>query len=334
MNKVCLWSVSVGLFFTSCEKILIKKSPSDNPEKIFEVIWKDIDENYSYFIYKKINWDSVRVVYEPKVHAEMSEKELFEVLESMLALLRDGHVNLVAPHDQTHYDEIYLNSPPNFNWDIVERTYFNGNPAISMGGTFYYTIFDSVKIGYIYIPSFDRSYYSFINQILEYMGKAKGIIIDIRNNGGGETIHAETVASAFNNEKKIYAYWQWKKGPAHDDFTEKIPYYLNVSQRYAGPIVLITNRKTFSTANDFTLMMRSIPSVVHIGDTTGGGGGVPYYRELPNGWYYRFSRTLTYDASGQHVEFGIAPHITLSYDTSLFLQGRDAYIDYAINLLK
>jgi C-terminal processing protease CtpA/Prc len=44
-----------------------------------------------------------------------------------------------------------------------------------------------------------------------------------------------------------------------------------------------------------------------IGDKTGGGAGMPFSSELPNGWGVRFSACPMYDSQHNSTEFGIEP---------------------------
>ena len=160
----------------------------------------------------------------------------------------------------------------------------------------------------------------------------KGIIIDVRNNGGGDPKNAETVAARFARKKTLYGYWKWKNGPKHNDFTEPQPFYISPEGHlFSKKVIVLTNRSSYSATNDFVLMMKSLENITVIGDSTGGGEGAPFYRELQNGWYYRFSRTQTLDANMNHVESGIAPHIKIDMDTTDEANGIDTILEYALN---
>ncbi|EKC55562.1 hypothetical protein LEA_15281, partial [human gut metagenome] len=47
--------------------------------------------------------------------------------------------------------------------------------------------------------------------------------------------------------------------------------------------------------------------VTVMGDRTGGGSGLPFSSELPNGWSVRFSACPVLDVNKQHTEFGMTP---------------------------
>ena len=100
------------------------------------------------------------------------------------------------------------------------------------------------------------------------------------------------------------------------------------------PVVVLTNRVTYSAGNFFTAMMKAIPDVTIMGDTTGGGGGVPLGWELPNGWFFNFSNSITSLPDGFIIEDGIEPDINVQISDSDLVAGKDTILEEAIKLLK
>jgi C-terminal processing protease CtpA/Prc len=86
-----------------------------------------------------------------------------------------------------------------------------------------------------------------------------------------------------------------------------------------------------SAANYFTQMMKANPRAVLIGDHTGGGGGVPAYGELPNGWTYRFSSTQAVNMQGEHIENGIEVDIRKDMHPLDEALGIDTILEYALD---
>ena len=72
----CLLAVA----FTSCEKAFMKPDESDDPVNVFEYLWNRVDQLYTYFDIKGVDWDSVHTVYRPMVYEGMSDDSLFTVL--------------------------------------------------------------------------------------------------------------------------------------------------------------------------------------------------------------------------------------------------------------
>ena len=176
-----------------------------------------------------------------------------------------------------------------------------------------------------------------LDQILAYLSTSTGLIIDVRSNGGGSLSNVETLVSRFINQETLVGYISHKTGPGHQDFSELYPIKYSPSNRirYQKPVVVLANRGTYSAANNFVSVMKELPQVVVMGDITGGGSGLPFSSELPNGWSIRFSASPIYDASRQHTEFGVAPTEGYKMDMDLEQaeQGHDTILDRAIAYL-
>lgn len=312
----------------------IREEEFDNsPQGNFEALWKIIDEQYCFLDYKQIDWDAVHDKYQPLITSNMGNEGLFEVLGNMLAELKDGHVNLYSSSNMARYWDWYLDYPRNFNESIVEQ-YLGRNYRIAGGAK--YTILDD-NTGYIYYGDFSNAIgEGNLNEILSYLAICNGIIIDVRNNGGGNLTNATRIAARFTEEKMLTGYIQHKTGKGHSDFSEPAPVYLEPSTgiRWQKKVVVLTNRHSYSATNDFVNSMRYFPNVTLLGDKTGGGSGLPFTSELPNGWGVRFSASPHLDADKQQIEFGIDPDkkVDLSWEDEN--NGVDTLIEEARKLLK
>ena len=100
--------------------------PSDTPQGNFDALWETMDSHYCFFAEKReqygVEWSEVRQKYAPAISAGMSDEALFQVFASMLAELRDGHVNLYAAHDVARYADWYDAYPVNYA-DTLLRAY-------------------------------------------------------------------------------------------------------------------------------------------------------------------------------------------------------------------
>ncbi|MDE6794437.1 MAG: peptidase S41, partial [Muribaculaceae bacterium] len=149
-----------------------------------------------------------------------------------------------------------------------------------------------------------------------------------------------TFLGRFINKKITGGYMIHKTGPEHDAFSEPYPIEYEPANekrvKWNGPIVLLTNRSCFSAANDFTSVMKSLPQVKVVGARTGGGGGLPFSSELPIGWSVRFSACPLMNAEMECTEFGIdpSPGCEVHATEEDLAQGKDAILDFAIDMLK
>ena len=309
----------------------------NSPQGNLDALWKIIDERYCFLDYKQqeygLDWQQVHQKYRQQVTGNINNEQLFEVLGNMLSELRDGHVNLSAAHDFARYWQWFENHPANFS-DSLERRYLGTDYRIASG--LRYKVLDD-NIGYIRYESFSDGIGSGnLTEVLNYLLLCRGLIIDIRNNGGGDLTNAEKFAARFTNEKTLVGYIQHKTGPGHHDFSEKEPSYIEpaAALRWQKPVCVLTNRHVFSAANEFTLYMKAMPNVKIVGDRTGGGAGMPFSSSLPNGWVVRFSAVPMYDALHQSTEFGIEPDYPVELQFEDVLRGEDTIIEYARKLLR
>lgn len=316
----------IGFVTTSCESY--KFDFENNPQGNFDALWTILDENYCYFDYKGINWDSIGTSYRARVTPNMSKDALFDLMALMLAELKDGHVNLIATHDISRYWSWKEDYPTNFNSLIIDE-YLSTD--YSSASSMKYKILED-NVGYIYYGSFSSSVSnSGLSQILNRMAICNGIIFDVRNNGGGSLVNVERIASRFFNERALVGYISHKVGPGHNDFSDLFPKHLDSSNsiRYQKPIYILTNRGCYSATNEFVSTMKYAHNATIVGDKTGGGGGFPFSSELPNGWSVRFSTSPTFNADKQHIEFGVEPDVRLDMTPSDMNRMRDTYIEYA-----
>lgn len=305
----------------------------NNAEGNFDALWTILDRNYCFFEYKNIDWDAIYNEYHPRITNNMGNDALFDVMGLMLAELKDGHVNLSASHDVTRYWEWKEDYPENF--DIyIQKEYLKSDYSIA-GGLKYKILEDNV--GYIYYGSFSSSATeSALNQILSRMAICHGIIIDVRDNGGGSLDNADRIAGRFFNEKTLIGYISHKTGWGRNDFSELYPQYIESSNniRYQKPVVVLTNRGCYSATNQFASIMKYAHNATIIGDRTGGGSGLPFTSELPNGWSIRFSASPLYNAEKEHIEFGIEPDEKVELLEVDIAKKKDTIIERAREIIK
>ena len=321
----------IGL--TSLTSCITEPEYNDSPRGNFEALWKMIDEHYCFFREKQVNWDSIHRVYAPRFNDAMTDRQLFEVLDNMLAELRDGHVNLTSSFNVARYWAFHESYPSNYS-DTLIRRYLGTDYQIASGMK--YRILDD-NIGYIRCESFQNSIGAGnVDEILLALQPCTGLIIDLRNNGGGLVTSAEELAARFTNKPIEVGYLRHKTGPAHDAFSPMQQQVLKPARgiRWQKRVAVLTNRMVFSAANEFVKYMKCCPLATIVGDHTGGGAGLPFSSELPNGWNVRFSACPMFDRYGNSTEDGIAPDVNVSLSEADFLRGTDTIIEAAREKLK
>ena len=304
-----------------------------SPAANFEALWKIIDEKYCLFDDKTANWDSVYSAYHQRFDTMKIVKyedyyRLFDGLEEMLNELEDGHVNLYSPFDISVCSKWYEGYPQNFDSEILSKYYLKD---YRRANGLNYSRIDGDSIGYVYYGSFSDGF-SLTNwlAVLNYFAKCRGIVLDVRNNGGGSMENAYRLAAPFFTKDTVVGYWQHKSGPGHEEFSEYEPMIMNESMGiWRRPVVVLCNRRSYSAANFFVSMMRYADNCLILGGKSGGGGGMPMSYELPNGWMVRFSSVKMYDRDMQSIEGGVRPHLLVNQHS----EDKDDLIEEAVNLI-
>lgn len=301
---------------------------SDDARGNFEALWHIMDEHYCFFSEKGVDWNDIHSRYSSQVSNKMSRQQLFDLLTGMLSELRDGHVNLYAPFDMGRYWSWHEDYPSNFS-DTLQRRYLGTDYKIA--GTIQYRTLDD-NIGYVYCGSFQKEPgEGNLDEVLLELAPCRALIVDVRDNGGGQITAAEKFAARFTNDDILVGYMQHKTGLGHDDFSSLEEQRLKPSKgvRWQKRVFVLTNRSVFSAANEFVKYMKCCPLVTVVGDKTGGGAGMPFSSELPNGWAVRFSACPMYDVNRRSTESGIEPHYNVNLSQEDFLRGEDTIIEFA-----
>jgi len=328
--KKLIFMFSFLLLLCSCEKIWLEKDlASNSPMDNFEYLWNECNEKYSYFDLKNVDWEMVKTEYAAKLYEGMTDDSLFNVLGDMLSELKDDHANLFSDFNTSFYGVEYMGQD-NFDWRIIVDHYITQDFYLS--GSFSHNFIENEQIGYIRLSSFsDVITEGNLNFMLTRYKDTKGLILDLRENGGGKIANVFTLLSRFVQTETLVNYSLIKNGPGHDDFSEPVAVLVQPFDgiRYDRPIAVLTDRGTYSSGSLLSLATKTLPNVFLVGDATGGGLGMPNGGQLPNGWIYRFSVTqsLTLDKEPD-FENGVPPDIEVFFDWS-DLQ-RDEILERAI----
>lgn len=279
-------------FLASCESIILDKDLESTDAKTnFEYLWNQCNEKYSYFDVKNIDWDEIKIKYESRITDKTTKVELFDIFGEMLSELKDDHTNLISNFNISRFGVQYQ-SQDNFDWRIIEDNYLPRNYLIT--GPFQHDFIENNQIAYIRFPAFtgtvDDDQLDFI---LNRYKNTKGLILDLRENGGGAATDIFNLLARFVEKETTLYYSRIKNGKDHDAFGEAEPAILTPHDgiRYKNKVMVLVDRGTYSAGSFTALATKAIDQMTLIGDYTGGGLGMPNGGQLPNGWTYRFSIT-------------------------------------------
>jgi C-terminal processing protease CtpA/Prc len=263
----------------------------------------------------------------------MSQDSLFRVLGAMLNELRDDHTNLISPFNVSVY-QVDLTGADNYEERTIRENYLKNDMYIT--GGFTHGFIANRTVGYVRYSSFMNGVSDAdLDFILKRYQNAKGLILDLRENGGGSIINVPMILNRFVSQKTLVGYERTRNGVGRNDFSKDEEFYLVPSDyvQYTKPVMVLIDRCSYSATTFFALATKALPNVTLIGDTTGGGGGLPNGGQLPNGWTYRFSITQLLDLNkNNYAEAGVPADIPAQLN--LTDRTSDAIIERAILALQ
>jgi len=197
------------------------------------------------------------------------------------------------------------------------------------------------------------------DKLLSKLYSAKGVIIDLRENGGGSTRVAWHLQKFFSSNKFFLNYaWEtrvnngvkkangnWK--PNYYDFYKERAKEFNKPdtiwvedsiQRIKCPIAILIGNYTFSAAEDFLVNIYETDNrPILIGEETGGSTGSPLVVDsLPGNAYARIcTRRICFPKSYKRfIKSGVKPDIYISRSLEDIIYDRDPVLDSAIIVIK
>jgi C-terminal processing protease CtpA/Prc len=319
----------------SCEKVLINEEISNNQQKVFEILWNDFDRNYAGFTVRNIDWDSVYNTTMDTINIGISEDNFQKIVIDILLSFKDIHVGFVNPNG---VQVVYNATNPNSSNRIVSIDRYIDSP--SENRIFKWGQITNENIGYIHIKTFNESLFLDFRQIdalISQFSTTDGLILDVRDNGGGAPASAYLVASRFIDSSIIAIKTRFRNGSNHNDFDA--PLLLTIEPKgpvqYLKPVVILMNKSSQSAAELFILPLEVQGNITTVGDFSAGGLGLNTYRELPNGWNYRLTTTLTSNKDDEVFEaLGIPPHVLVYITKTDSINMVDTQLERAIEILK
>ena len=331
-NLIYIIAIVFALFLISCEKVFFEPTPENNPEAIFEDFWTTYHNEYANFEERGVNWDAIYAQYRPQVSLNTTDDELFEIFKQMLWHLRDAHVKLGAPNRKVFSPDKYYEfrfEDELFDLDLIKSKYLKS--AFRQDEYAINTYGRIGNVGYIHMRWISDNLAEF-GSILESFSDTDGLIIDLRHNGGGDFTWAFSAFGPLTDKERFSYRSRTKNGPGPDDFTDWFEWNMVPGEEYFDkPLVLLTDRYTISAGERATLGLKTLPNVVHIGDTTNGAIVTVISRELANGWYYTvMPQEIEFRDGVSYEGMGIPPDILVENTAEEMNAGQDKALEAAL----
>lgn len=330
--------------------------PAKDAAAVFDVFWQTFREHYPFFADRGVDWEAVRRTYAPRA-ASASPQELFGILREILASLRDAHTFLVAPDLHMGFSGSREDPYPVGDSgrarirEIVDTRYLRAAPHAFANGQIHFGMLPD-SIAYLRIGSFfgyvrEGGYASWENALNAALDTVfadtrgwRGVVIDVRVNGGGADPLGLAIASRLATEPYT-AYAKVARSDPDDPAkrTAPQPSVVRPGARpgWRGPVVELTSRYSVSAAETFTqALMGRRPAVERVGENTQGVFSDVLGRTLPNGWRFGLPNELFLTDDGKSFDGpGIPATVAVPTFTRDDLRaGRDPGLERAMEILK
>ncbi|KQB99215.1 S41 family peptidase [Pedobacter sp. Hv1] len=222
-------------------------------------------------------------------------------------------------------------------------------------------------VAYLALNSFGDSKINelFLEKLPE-LYKAKSVIIDLRQNGGGSTSIGTNILKYFTTDALLYGaknatrqntsafkawgYYTKATDTVGNDWNKKalLTYQDNYiyefnynplrvdlnAKRIMVPVVILIGHNTASAAEDFLIHADNQKHMKKMGQNTFGSTGQPYLFEMPGGGTARVcTKKDTYPDGREFVGYGIKPDIEVVPTLNDYLKNRDAVLINALSYL-
>lgn len=334
-KRIIFGTLLVGLL-TGCDS-MFTEPPANDPESIFENLWTTFNEEYAPFEERNVNWQEVYRKYRPKVNSNTTDGELFKILSAMLEILNDGHVSLTAPNRDIFYsNKIKRDLVDNglFNVSVL-KSYLEHGYKEGAENSFIYGKIKNENLAYIYFDHVGQNFFKLSDFLNDYPD-VLGYIIDLRHNQGGDFTYCLSEMGRLTDQKRLVFKSKTKNGKGEQDYDAWYEWYIYPKDNYVNkPIVVLTDRYTLSAGERTVMVLRSLPNVQILGDTTNGAHGTMIGRELANGWFYSLvPQKVKLSDNKSYEGVGLAPDIYIKNKQSGINMGIDDTLERAVEILR
>jgi hypothetical protein len=335
------------------------RTAAADPVSEFEVFWHTFAENYPFFAAKGVSWQRMYDRYRPQVTATTSPDQLFAIFSAMLTPLHDAHVYLTDGVSRTFAEGKPGSVPPSAKLNAKVQAYIvsrdlHGQPLQEYAnGRIGYASLPG-GLGYLRVSGFagyttdSNDPYAgdaaALDQALtavftkQHVASLRGLIIDLRVNGGGSDQLGLTLAGRLT-DRAYLAYAKSHRDDPADPARFSAPQPITVTPSsgpvFTGPVAVLTASTTVSAGETFTQALINRPgTTIRVGQPTQGVFSDVMDRTLPNGWEFGLPNEqyatdgVTYDGTG------IPPQVSEPVFTDEeFAARRDSAFDAAVRLL-
>jgi hypothetical protein len=384
--KFAAAGVVVLVLLISCRKEFPKvNDPANNNhavdfKAVFENFWNGMNNNYIFWDTDPTDWDEVYRHYQPlfaqlDIENKNDIRTAYLYFQEMTSTLIDCHFSLIF--------NSYFNLPtinpslerkkksPDFHNPISRNFYFASvfsnycdleNKAMGVeNGFMAVSATIEQKILYLYLSEFsltevywenpDNHIKQVLNNFFDLLkdtADIKGVILDLRGNGGGYLSDLNILMGQMVDAKTEIGYTRCKTGDGRLDYSPWIPAYITPAagaKKITAPIVVLGDMFSASMAEMTIIAVNTLPNGYFIGEQTWGAQGPlidveakfnsgifecrPFFEQV------MMSSHALKDKNGKQYEnIGLKPLIEVKHNQQALNSGKDKQLEKAVELIK
>jgi C-terminal processing protease CtpA/Prc len=204
----------------------------------------------------------------------------------------------------------------------------------------------SGSIAYIKLNSFETEEAAQrFEALFPEISKADALILDVRENGGGNSNVGFRILGHLTDRKHVVSRWRTREyrpsfrawdamyDASFGGETSLDP--ISGIQPYTRPVIVLLGPRTFSAAEDFAVAFDVMDRGRMIGEPTGGSTGQPLMFPLPGGGQARVcTKRDTYPDGREFVGVGVQPDRLVRPTLADFRAGKDPVLEAALEELR
>ena len=208
-------------------------------------------------------------------------------------------------------------------------------------------------VGYLRIDGFSGSQsFALLAQAMQRLSATKGLLLDLRKNGGGDQSGNNIIAqlikapvTRYRTSERMADYilanrpgnhfLAWTLGNAFADWHDLLVKPKEGSTYVGKPVVALTSPNCFSACDTFAAALKANGLATMVGEGSGGGTGTPLVFDLPNSSNrFRYSVVRGLTAKGDAIEgVGTTPDVVIEPTLSDRGAAKDVQLARALEIL-
>lgn len=330
------------------EQLLFQTKSVNNAEinkKAYEQFAGIFPEQYSYAGFKGIDWVKELEQSRTDLDNSKSSSEFAIKLIQLLRKANDPHLWVDVEGQRYETGQMKL-----VHQNFGVNKMFSRIQGLVVGDKFSTFAGHLDSVAYLSITGWNNDFFKLeqkrwgnsktppvaVNELLQELFQYPNLIIDVRENSGGNEAFAKAFASCFMKDSLPFekvVFYNKESGKFDAEHIKKT-YPNKDGLLYKGNVYVLAGPKVMSSNESFVLMMKQLPNVKVVGMPTYGSTGNPQPYELANGVTVYLPSWQAYSMVGKLIEGnGIEPDVLIETKDGDFDES-DVLVDAVLKMIK